>query len=66
MFTLEQQIFIEQCYFRNGERFENDEWSYSTPRVFEELVLRKKGSGRSTKRTAENIEEVAKNCRGPK
>jgi hypothetical protein len=73
---------------RNGERLENGEWSYSTPRVFEEFqqefpdilgtyqqlaqkvykcvnmflqtgsVLCKKGSGRLTKRTAENIEEV--------
>jgi hypothetical protein len=25
------------CYFRNGERLENGEWSYSTPRVFEEF-----------------------------
>jgi hypothetical protein len=76
------------CYFRNGERLENGEWSYSTPRVFEEFqqkfpdfqgayqqlaqkvykcvnifletgsVLRKKGSGQPTKRTAENIDEV--------
>jgi hypothetical protein len=37
MFTLEQTIFIVQCYFRNGERLENGEWSYSTPRVFEEF-----------------------------
>jgi hypothetical protein len=37
MFTLEQNIFIVQCYFRNGEKLENGEWSYSTPRVFEEL-----------------------------
>jgi hypothetical protein len=29
MFTLEQNIFIAQCYFRNGES------SYSTPRDFE-------------------------------
>jgi hypothetical protein len=88
MFTLEQKMFIVQCYFRNGERLENGEWSYSTARVFEEFqqkfpdfqgtyqqlaqkvykcvnmfletgsVLRKKGSGRPTKRTAENIEEV--------
>jgi hypothetical protein len=36
MFTLEQTIFIVQCYFTNGERLEN-EWSYSTPRVFEEF-----------------------------
>jgi hypothetical protein len=73
---------------RNAERLENGEWSYSTPRVFEEFqqefpdilgtyqqlaqkvykcvnmflqtgsVLCKKGSGRLTKRTAENIEEV--------
>jgi hypothetical protein len=89
MFTLEQKKFIVLCYFRNGVRLENGEWSYSTPRVFEEFqqkfpdfqgsyqqlaqkvykcvnmflktgsVLRKKGSGRPTKRTAENIEEVA-------
>jgi hypothetical protein len=75
-------------YFRNEERLENGEWSYSTPRVFEEFqqkfpdfqgtyqqlaqkvykcvnmflgtgsVLRKKGSGRPTKRTVENTEEV--------
>jgi hypothetical protein len=37
MFTLEQKIFIVQCYFINGERLENGEWSYSTPRVFEEF-----------------------------
>jgi hypothetical protein len=37
MFTLEQTIFIVQCYFRNGERLENGELSYSTPRVFEEF-----------------------------
>jgi hypothetical protein len=37
MFTLEQNIFIVQCYFRNGEQLENGEWSYSPPRVFEEL-----------------------------
>jgi hypothetical protein len=83
MFTLEQKHFIEQCYCRNGERLENGEWSYSTPRVFEKFqqkfpefqgtcqqlaqkvykcvnmfletgsVLRKKGSGQPTKRTAE-------------
>jgi hypothetical protein len=76
-----------QCYFRNGKGLENGEWSYSTPRVFEEFqqkfpdfqgtnqlaqkvykcvnmfletgsVLRKKGSGQPTKRTAQNIEEV--------
>jgi hypothetical protein len=88
MFTLEQKNFIVHCYLRNGERLENGEWSYSTPRVFEEFqqkfpdfqgtyqqlaqkvykcinmfletgsILRKKGSGRPTKRTAENIEEV--------
>jgi hypothetical protein len=88
MFTLEQENFIGQCYFRNGERLDNGEWSYSTPRVFEECqqkfpdfqgtyqqltqkvykcvnmffeigsVLRKKGNGRPTKRTAENIEEI--------
>jgi hypothetical protein len=38
MFTLEQKFFIVQCYFRNGEKLENGEWSYSTPRVFEELT----------------------------
>jgi hypothetical protein len=37
MFSLEQTIFIVQCYFRNGERLENGEWSYSTPRVFEKF-----------------------------
>jgi hypothetical protein len=37
MFTLEQEMFIVQCYFRNGEKLENGEWSYSTPRVFEEF-----------------------------
>jgi hypothetical protein len=37
MFTLEQKIFIGQCYSRNGGRLENGEWSYSTPRVFEEF-----------------------------
>jgi hypothetical protein len=26
-----------QRYFRNGERLENGEWFYSTPRVFEEF-----------------------------
>jgi hypothetical protein len=40
MFTLEQNIFIVQCYFTNGERLENDEWSYSTSRVFEEFQLK--------------------------
>jgi hypothetical protein len=70
------------------EKEENGEWSYSTPRVFQEFqqkfpdfqgtyqqlvqkvykcvnmflesgsVLRKKGSRRPTKRSAENIEEV--------
>jgi hypothetical protein len=37
MFTLEQKIFIVECYFTNGERLENGEWSYSTPPVFEEF-----------------------------
>jgi hypothetical protein len=37
MFTLEQKMFIVECYFRNGERLENGECSYSTPRVFEEF-----------------------------
>jgi hypothetical protein len=37
MFTLGQKIFIVQCYFTNGKRLENGEWSYSTPRVFEEF-----------------------------
>jgi hypothetical protein len=88
MFALEQNIFIVQYYFRNGERLEKGEWSYWTLRVFEEFqqkfpdfqdnyqqlaqkvykcinmfletgsVLHKKGSGRPTKRTVENIEEV--------
>ncbi|KAH0810320.1 hypothetical protein GEV33_012471 [Tenebrio molitor] len=30
-------MFIVECYFRNGERLENGECSYSTPRVFEEF-----------------------------
>jgi hypothetical protein len=30
-------MFIVQCYFRNRERLENGEWSYSTPRVFKEF-----------------------------
>jgi hypothetical protein len=38
VFTLEPKIFIVQCYFRNGERLENGEWSYSIPRVFEEFL----------------------------
>jgi hypothetical protein len=29
--------FLVQCYFTNGERLENGEWSHSTPRVFEEF-----------------------------
>jgi hypothetical protein len=39
MFTLEQKIFIAQCYFPNGERQrkKDGEWSYSTSRVFEEF-----------------------------
>jgi hypothetical protein len=37
MFTLEQNIFIVQCYFTNGERLENGEWPYSTPRVFDQF-----------------------------
>jgi hypothetical protein len=37
MFTLEQKMFIVQYYFRNGERLENGEWSYSTPQIFEEF-----------------------------
>jgi hypothetical protein len=38
--TLEQKISIVQCYFKNGEGLENGEWSYSTPRVFEEFQLK--------------------------
>jgi hypothetical protein len=30
-------MFIVQCYFRNGERLENGESSYSTPRFYEEF-----------------------------
>jgi hypothetical protein len=37
MFILAQNIFFVQSYFTNGERLENGEWSYSTPRVFEEF-----------------------------
>lgn len=29
MFNQEQKVFIIQSYFRNGERLENGEWSYS-------------------------------------
>jgi hypothetical protein len=80
MFTLDQKILIVQCYFRNGKRLENGEWSYLTTQVFEEFhqkfpdfqgtyqqlaqkvykcvnifletgsVLRKKDSGRPTKK----------------
>jgi hypothetical protein len=34
MFTLEQKIFLVQRYFTKDE---NGEWSYSTPRLFEEF-----------------------------
>jgi hypothetical protein len=33
MFPLQQK----NCYFTNGERLENGEWSYSSPRVFKEF-----------------------------
>jgi hypothetical protein len=56
MFTLEQKISIVQCYFRNGEGLENGEWSYSTPRVFEEFQQQRQWT--TDKKTAENIEEV--------
>jgi hypothetical protein len=83
MFTLEQQIFIVQCFFSNGERLgairhleflRNFNKSFRTFKalnqqlakkvykcvnIFLEMgsVLHKKGSGRPTKRSAENIEE---------
>jgi hypothetical protein len=83
MFTLEQQMFIVQCFFSNGERLgpirhleflRNFNKSFQTFKalnqqlaqkvykrvnIFLEMgsVLRKKGSGRPTKRSAKNIEE---------
>jgi hypothetical protein len=80
MFTLEQQIFIVQCFFSNGERLGpirhleflrnfnksfrtfktlNQQLVYKCVNMFFETgsVLRKKGSRRPTKRSAENIEE---------
>jgi hypothetical protein len=85
MFTLEQQIFIIQCFFSNRERLgpirhleflRNFNKSFRTfkalnqqlaPKVYKCVnmfletgsVLRKKGSRRPTKRSAENIEEGA-------
>jgi hypothetical protein len=83
MFTLEQQIFIVQCFFSNRERLgpiphleflrnfnkcfrifkalnqQLVEKVYKCVNMFLEIgsVLRKKGSRRPTKRSAENIEE---------
>jgi hypothetical protein len=83
VFTLEQQIFIVQCFFSNGERlgltrqleflrnFNKSFWTfkalnqqlaqkvYKCVNMFLETgsALRKKGSRRPTKRSAENIEE---------
>jgi hypothetical protein len=83
MFTLEQQIFIVQCFFSNGERLgpirrleflRNFNKSFRTFKALNQQlvqraykcvnmfletgsVLRKKGSRRPTKRSAENIEE---------
>jgi hypothetical protein len=69
MFTLEQQIFIVQYFFSNRERLgpiwhlESTKVSglsrHLTNNMFLETgsVLRKKGSRRPTKRSAENIEE---------
>jgi hypothetical protein len=44
MFTLERKIFMVQCYFKNGERLEDGEWSYSTRRVFEEFQQKFQGT----------------------
>jgi hypothetical protein len=33
-----------QRYFRNGERLEDGEWSYSTRRVFEEFQQKFQGT----------------------
>jgi hypothetical protein len=85
MFTLEQQIFIVQCFFSNGERLgpirhleflRNFNKSFRTLKANQQLaqkvykcvnmfletgsVLRKKGSRRPTKRSAENIEKDEK------
>jgi phosphate uptake regulator len=86
MFTLEQQIFIVQCFFSNGERLgpirhleflRNFNKSFRTFKALNQQlaqkvykcvnmfletgsVLRKKGSRRPTKRSAENIERVNK------
>jgi hypothetical protein len=83
MFTLEQQIFIVQCFFSNRERLgpirhleflRNFNKSFRTSKALNQQlaqkvykcvnmfletgrVLRKKGSRRPTKRSAENIEE---------
>jgi hypothetical protein len=86
MFTLEQQIFIVQCFFSNRERLgstrhleflRNFNKSFRTFTALNRTtcpeslqmrkhvfgngatgsVLRKKGSRRPTKRSAENIEE---------
>ncbi|CAH1378822.1 unnamed protein product, partial [Tenebrio molitor] len=62
VFTLEQKTFLIESYFRNGLKV-NGSWIYSKVykcvNMFLETgsVLRKKGSRRSTKRSAENIEE---------
>jgi hypothetical protein len=83
MFTLEQQIFIVQCFFSNGERLgpirhleflRNFDKSFRTFKALNQQlaqkvykcvnmfletgsVLRKKGSRRPTKRSAENIDK---------
>jgi hypothetical protein len=83
MFTLEQQIFIVQCFFSNRERLgpirhlqflRNFNKSFRTFKALNQQlaqkvykwvnmfletgsVLRKKGSRRPTKRSAENIKE---------
>jgi hypothetical protein len=83
MFTLEQQIFIVQCFFSNGERLgpirhleflRNFNKSFPTFKALNQQltqkvykcvnmfleagsVLRKKGSRRLTKRSAEDIEK---------
>jgi hypothetical protein len=86
MFTLEQQIFIVQCFFSNGERLgpirhleflRNFNKSFRTLKALNKQlaqkvykcvnmfletgsVLRKKGSRRPTKRSAEKLKRVKK------
>jgi hypothetical protein len=69
MFTLEQQIFIVQCFFSNRERLRHLECLRNS-RTFKALnqqlaqkvykcvnMFLETGSRRPTKRSAENVEE---------